>query len=318
MTNFLQHPLKALKLNKSAKSYMRGAIVIGIVLYLFYKLSQIGWAEIMAALPSSPLFYGLSIAVLLLPIWAERSAFKIVTENKIAAPFKVFARKHVMNKAVLAYSGEAYLIHELSEKAGLNVKRAAIIIKDLALLRTFVANLWVIILAGVAVVFGQSETLQNIAQASPALVVIVGLICVLVCSGTVIFFKKISNLPYGNGAKVAGVFLLRSLLIAAIMIAQWNLAIPGTPLSAWFIFMVVFSIARKSPIGGEMVFISVALTLPGLESQNASVAAMLMTILALNQLNYLITFLLTSGFPDLRKNKMIELTAKAIPLSTNM
>jgi hypothetical protein len=295
--------LQALTLSKSTKSYLRGAIAIGIVLYLFYKLSQIGWPEIIEALPNSPAFYLLSIAILLLPIWAERSAFKIVTENKVPAPIKVFARKHVMNKAVLAYSGEAYLVHKLSEQAGLKVKRSAIIIKDLALVRTFVANLWVIILALVAVVFGQSETLQNIAQASHALVVIVGLICVLVCAGTVIFFKKMSNVPYGNGAKVAGVFLLRSLMIAVIMIAQWSLAIPGTSLSTWFTFMVVFSIARKSPIGGEMVFITVALALPGLESQKASVAAMLMTVLALNQLNYLITFLLTSDFSGIEKNK---------------
>ncbi len=309
--------LKSLIPSRNLKPYIRGIIVFGVIIYLSYQLSKIGWLSIAQSIPDSPMFYILSAAILFVPILAERTAFKVATKDNFVPSLRVFTRKHVLNKAVLTYSGEAYLAHELSEQGGLSAKAAVTTIKDLALIRTFVANLWVIILALVAVIFGQAGTLQNIALTSPKLVVVVGLICLLVCLGTIVFFKKLSNLPYGRGAKVAAVFLLRSFLVAVIMIEQWSLAIPGNPLSVWFIFMVVFSIARKSPIGGEMVFISVALALPGLESHNASVAAMLMTLLALNQINYLFAFLLTSDLRALKKDKTIGVTYKLSDVSAH-
>lgn len=293
--------LKALSPRTNVNSYIRGIILFGIITYLTYQLSQIGWSNIIGSIPESPWFYILSLAAFITPVIAEIASFKITSENKISAPLRLFVRKHVLNKAVLAYSGEAYLVHELSQHNGLTVKKAATIIKDLALVRTFVANLWVIILVLAALILGNAATLEKITLTSPALIISVGLICLLVCAGTVVFFKKLTKLPYALGAKISGIFLFRSFIVASILTAQWSLAIPGIPLSVWFIFLVVFSLTRKSPVGGEMVFIGVALALPGLGGGSAEIAAMLLTILALNQVNYLLAFLMTSDFTGLVK-----------------
>jgi len=47
---------------KIVKTVLRGAVFLGIVLYLVTKLSSIGWANIIQSLPSSPVFYLLSVA----------------------------------------------------------------------------------------------------------------------------------------------------------------------------------------------------------------------------------------------------------------
>lgn len=308
--------LKASAASANAKTYIRRILLVSIIAYLFYRLSSIGWQDIVQALPSAPAFYFLSVIAFFAPVIAEVVAFKWVTAHQLAAPLGVFIRKHVLNKAVLAYSGEAYLVHELSQRNKLPLKRAATIIKDLALVRTFVANLWVIILVVAALLLGNTETLSNIARLSPALVIAVGLICVTICLGAVIFFKNLTNLAFVTGAKIAGVFLLRSVVVASVLTAQWALAIPGTAMSVWFLFLVVFVLARKSPIGGEMVFISVALALPGLSADSAAIAAMLVTIMALNQLNYFLAFLITGNGIKLGLSGVPKLNVLIMPHGT--
>lgn len=280
----------------SAKGLLHWVVLIAITLYLIHKLSLIGWADIWQSRPTSPLFYILSLAIMFLPIIADKITFDILTARRMILPLKIFIRKLALNKAVLTYSGEAYMAQQLSQIHKVKLKKAAIVIKDQTLVRTFVANLWVIILVLAALVFGNAGILQKIALISPALLISVNLICILVCAGALFFYHKLTTITFTLAAKIASVFLLRSFLVSVTLMAQWSLAMPVTALSVWFIFLVVFSLTRKSPVGGELVFVSVALTLPGLEQNSAQVAAMLVTLLALNQTNYFIAFLLTSDF----------------------
>ncbi len=308
--------LDSIMMRWNFKATLRWMLLTSIITYLLYNLSKIGWPDILAALPSSPVFYALSIAMFFTPIFAEMAAFKVVTDSKIAISCKVFIRKHVLNKAVLTYSGEAYLAQQLTKTKDINIKRGVIIIKDLALIRTFVANLWVVLLVLFAVILGRSEVIAHVAQSHPAILASAIVISLGISIGAVMFFSKLTNLAYKTGAKTAAIFLLRSTVVAAILVAQWSLAIPETALSVWCLFLVIFAVTRKSPIGGELVFISVALSIPGLTADSAALAAMLMTILALNQINYITAFILTSDFSDVKRG-WVKLTARPRKLVTS-
>jgi len=74
---------------------------------------------------------------------------------------------------------------------------------------------------------------------------------------------------------------------------QWNLASPGTEIGAWFIFLIVFSVAKKSPVGGELLFASIVVSLPGLGGDDAAIAAMLIAIAGVTQIIYVAGFLLS-------------------------
>lgn len=275
-------------------------VLLGIFAFLVYRLTLIGWTDIWQSLPTSPVFYLLSLVTFAAPLMAEILAFKKITKGSMQLPLKVFCRKHVFNKAVLSYTGEAYLTQRLSMLDKVSFRRAAIIIKDLALLRTFAANLWVVILVIAAIILGNADVLYKTALTSPALVIAVSFVCVFFCAASAIFFRKLTNIPVSMGVNVAGIYLFRSFIVAMILTVQWGLAMPGTSLSVWFIFLVIFSLTKKSPVGGELVFASVALTLPGLAGESSQVAAMLMAIIALNQFIYLCTFIVTSDFKALK------------------
>jgi len=282
--------------NKTVSSVLRVIVLFTICTYLFLKLTAIGWGNILQSLPSSPIFYGLSIVFVSLPIVIERIVFQIAAPSHGVPSYKVFTRKHVINKAVMNYAGEGYFVNELSKLDRLNLKSAAIIVKNLTLIRTFAANFWVILLVLAALTLGNSDVLSSIMSTSPHLVMAVGVTTIGACLAGVVFFRKLTRLKSSAASKIAAIYVMRSAIAAGVLIAQWSLILPGTPLAVWCLFLMVFFVAKKSPIGGDLVFVSVALTLPGFEGDSAAVAAMLLTMAAVVQMLYSLGFVLTSDF----------------------
>ena len=267
-----------------------------IFVYLAFKLSSIGWGNILHSLPTSPLFYALSIVFVFLPIITERIAFKFAAEGKPAPPFRMFIRKHVINKAVMNYAGEGYFVKQLSNLDAFDLRDAAILVKNLTLARTFAANFWIILLVLAALMFGNAGVFHKMMLVSPVLVIAVSIICVGVCIGAALFFQRLTRLDLNVAVKMTSFYLLRSFLAACVLIVQWSIVIPGASLSQWLLFLTVFFIAKKSPSGGDLVFVSVALTLPGLEGESAAVAAMLLMNAAVLQVLYSLGFVFTSEF----------------------
>ena len=271
----------------------RYAVLVAIIGYLFYQLSRIGFAEIAGALPSSPLFYALSILFVAAPIVAEILAFKTITGRRVGRDFKLFLRKHVLNKAVMNFSGDAFLVQRLSKNQDLNLRRAAIILKDMTLIRAFSANLWIISLVVAAILSGNSSVLERFTAISPGFVALTALLCLSFCAGAVLLFRKLTRLSSTTALKVSAIYLTRAAIVSGILMAQWSLASPGTSMGAWFIFLIVFSLTKKSPVGGELLFASIVVSLPGLGADNAAIAAMLIAIAGVTQLIYVAGYFLS-------------------------
>ena len=291
--------------NKLAKSILRYGFILVIFAYLTSKLSAIGWTNILQSLPSSPLFYVLSIAFVSLPVIAETLAFRLAAATETSPSLKTFIRKHVINKAVMNYAGEGYFVLQVSQLKGLNLSRAAIIIKDLNLARTFVANFWILFLILATVIFGNSSLLQKMIDISPVLAGLVGLLSLGVCLSGLVFFKKLTRLEFRIASKIAAIYFFRSCLAGCILIAQWSLILPGTALSVWALFLIVYFITKKSPVAGDLVFVSVAIALPGLGGDSAAVAAMLLTMTISLQVIYSLGFMLTTEIPKSEETRNI-------------
>jgi len=164
----IKHVISSLQLESSRMNrLLRGAMFLAIVGYLLFQLSGIGFGDIAKALPTSPLFYALSIGFVAAPVVAEILAFKTITGRKVGDDFKLFLRKHVLNKAVMNFSGDAFLVQRLSKYEGLDLRRAAIILKDMTLIRAFSANFWIVLLAIAAVLSGNFKVLQKISSSFP-------------------------------------------------------------------------------------------------------------------------------------------------------
>jgi len=293
------------KNNPTAGSFLRRAGLFAVFFYLMYQLSLIGWSEIFSALPTSPLFYLLSLAFVLTPVIAELVSFQKLSGLKVVKQGKLFVRKHVINEAIMSYAGEAYLVQRLAKLGVLEFKQAAIIIKDMALIRTFVANFWLLIIVLATIFMGNSSVLKTLATASSALVITVGTLSISACLGVVLLFSKLTRLDFSETSKIAAIYLSRSIVVAVILITQWSIAIPGKAFTEWFVFLVVLSISKKSPIGGDLLFASVVITLPSLGGNSPEIAAMLIAIAAVTQLIYFLSFVLTSDFNFFNRQKQI-------------
>ena len=269
-------------------------VVFGAVLaFLLFQLTKIGWGEIFSSLPQSPVFYLLTIGFVIAPVLAEIFAFQAIAGKKALHLSKLFMRKHVLNKAIMNFSGDAYLIHKLSKFDNMGLKKAAIILKDMTLIRAFIANAWIVGLVIVAICLSDTELLVSLASASPLLTLAICMFSATVVIAALFLFRKLTKLKYSTAMKVAGIYLVRSVVIGTILISQWRLAIPGTELSTWFLFLLVYYFTKKSPVGGELVFASIIISLPGLGAGSAEIAAMLISIAAVTQFLYFIGFILT-------------------------
>ena len=72
------------------KTVLRVALLFGVISYLFYQLSSIGWGEIWGALPTSPLFYALSLGFVLVPVVAEVFSFRVVAGREVGSLSRIF------------------------------------------------------------------------------------------------------------------------------------------------------------------------------------------------------------------------------------
>jgi len=70
-----------------------------------------------------------------------------------------------------------------------------------------------VFLALVAIALGKFDVLQSIAAVSPALVVVVSVLCVSVIGGGLILFRKLTRLKFKMAAKVAAIYVVRSCVI---------------------------------------------------------------------------------------------------------
>lgn len=275
---------------------LRIGIFSTVFLIIVQKLSLIGWGEIYTARPSNPVFYILAIALFMIPISTEIIACRIITGCKIPNSTRNFIRKHAYNEVIFSYMGEAYLTKVISKLPDFDLRRAAIAIKDQALIRTFVANAWLIVLIALVAIVGKSDILMDFTTTSPKDVGVIALISVGLFMLLIIFFRKLTRLPKRTAIEVAGIYFLKAAAVLVVQISQWNIAIPGTEISTWLLFAVLLALSKKSPSSGELVFVSVILTIPGLDVNEAGVAAMLITATAINQFILLAMFVITSDF----------------------
>jgi hypothetical protein len=89
-------------------SGLRWLFVGGIVAYLAYELTTIGWGEVARALPVTPWFYVLLLLMYgTLPL-TEAVLYGTAWGAQYRDLLPVLFRKRVLNNDVLGYSGEAY------------------------------------------------------------------------------------------------------------------------------------------------------------------------------------------------------------------
>lgn len=290
---------------------LRWATLAAILLFLIYRLTEIGWIKIIESRPTSLWFYLLSIVMfMVLPI-TDKINYRIMTGYHVPSGLKIFSRKQVFNEAVVSYAGETYLCPKLAALPEHNTRKALIAIKDNTLISAFVSNSWTIVLVLCVWLFGHSDILKQIWNLSPILIGGFGIFCILLYLASMILFRKLISRSMSEIWRVIVMHGARIFILAALQVTQWWSAMPATGLSIWIMFLAVQTLVKRVPINGDLIFLGVALSLPGFDvGDGAAITAMLVAAAAMNQLVHFGAFILTSDFK--RSTKPFPLADKAL------
>ena len=272
---------------KRALKIARRVLLAVIVAYLFYKLSTVGWMDVVNSLPTSPWFYVIFVLrYLSLPL-TEIPAYELVWRRPLWRHFTAFIRKRVYNFAVMGYSGEAFFTLWARRALAVSDRDILIGVKDNNILSALVSNVATVILI---VVLAASDNLKNGLDALPGSVVLFSLAFLSAFSlaaAVIVFRNKIIHLPDGMMPRLILIHGARMVLIIVLHATLYMSALPGAPLMSWLMFVALQLVLSRIPFvpNQDLLFLTAALHLaPIVDQPEAAIAGMLVAEAGLSQL----------------------------------
>lgn len=275
----------------------RTLFVVGVLVYLGYEILQIGWREVLAALPTNPLFYLIYLVLyFMLPV-VEVVLYRITWDFAVWRHFPVFLKKRIFNKDVLGYSGELYFYTwarrhlPFSDRAILKTIRDQNVVSSIA--STAVAAA---LLAGF-LYLGELSISDWLGRADLAYVaggVVVA--AVLVVLG-VRLRKYFFSMPWKTARLIFAIQAARSVAGQALMIAMWAAAMPEVGLRVWFTYSALSIIVTRLPFipNRDLIFLGAGVSLAGsVAVSEAGIAGMLAVTTVLGKVLNFVFFALLS------------------------
>lgn len=267
---------------------LRALMLVGVVAYLIYRFSEVGWREVLGALPSSPLFYIFFILRFLVLPLSELIIYQKIWNVPLAVHFPAFVRKRVFNFAVMGYSGEGFLTLWARRTLSVPTRKILSGVKDNNLLSALTSNIATVVV--IIFLFSIGELNRGISALPPGggVLFMIAFLTALTLSVSVIFFrKKIIALPGRMVTELLGIHFARIILILGLHAAMYSTAIPGPPVTAWFMFLALQLVLSRIPFipNQDLFFLGAALSLSAyVGASEAALAGMLVAEAGLSQI----------------------------------
>lgn len=275
----------------------------GVLAYLVYQLTEIGWQRVWESLPTTPWFYMLFLFLYFaLPV-SEQFIYRTSLDFSFWKGFPVFIQKKIYNADVLGYSGEAYLFlwgrKNLKESSG-HVLR---IIKDNNIISSVTSTLVSAVLLAIFLYIGQVN-LQKVIDLDRTYVYVGAAAVVAILISLVYFRHYIISMPLETASKIFGIHLFRLIFVYSVEIVQWMIVMPEVPLYIWFTYMAIKIISTRIPFlsSRDLLFIGASLEVSKfLNVSGAGIAGILLASNVLTKLMNLALYLTLS-----LKGKIVE------------
>lgn len=302
---------------RKALNIARKVVVFTIVGIIIYNLFEIGWMEVLQSLPTAPLFYILFLFIFVtLPV-AEIFIYRQVWPLRRRDIFKAMITKRVYNEEVMGYSGEFYLFvwgRKLLNKGDVEVLKN---IRDNNILSSVTSNSVAILLILSLLAFGVIDVGMFSGEVNIYYVIFFVVLLALLIFLFVQFRKYLFALTLKKALVVFSIYLGRFIIHHSLLIAQWSVAIPDTPLKIWLIFIAIVIAVNRIPFlpSRDLIFLWAGIELSRVLSMTtAAVAGMLLVSSALKKSTNLILFLLISYYsksPEMEKITSVGDLSKA-------
>ncbi|MBI1182022.1 MAG: hypothetical protein GC201_15865 [Alphaproteobacteria bacterium] len=273
------------------------ALFAALCIYLFQKLSLLGWHNLIAAAPSNPWFYATLLAAYLVLPSFEALIYGRIWRVRLWRDFPVFMRKKVLNEAVLGYSGEAYLYFWARHALRLPDSEIFAAIRDNNLISATVSTGLAIILAGAVCLSGELDVILRGDATLARRMTIALMASALVLLLVLVLRRRFSALPPSLSRWLFMANGSRLLMTETLQLVQWSIALPFVPAWTWLALLAGQTLLTRVPFlpNKELTVLAFGVTLAGvLSTSGVQLSGMLMAAAAASQGLNALAFVATS------------------------
>ena len=299
---------------KRLQQWISAGLSILILLLLAESIAALGWRQVVAALPSNPLFWLLFAgSYLLLPI----TDFIIYRRwwPLTAGDFGLFLKMRVMNEALFSYSGHTYLLVRAAallgidfdpdapskpimgrgEGHGLDPRTSPLAaVKDMAITSGLAGNLTTLAMLLLAIAMGGGAVITRAMDPSTVSVLLWSFGAMIVLNlGIVAFRHRVMSIPTRENMRAFWWHLFRVNGAHMLFVASWVAALPMIPFGTWFLLGALRMVIGRMPVPNkEILFAAIAVQLTG--DASVEVAALMAAQGALYLLFHVAAWLVAS------------------------
>lgn len=277
--------------------FVRRSLILVVTALIIWQIWNIGWDEVLKNLPSTPWFYIIAAILYVMLPTTELLIYTKLWNVKKRTLFRTFLIKRVYNEEVLGYSGELYLfskMRKVTKKPEMELMRD---VRDTNIISAIVSNVVAISLVAILILFGFIPVEKLLAQANLAYVGIGIFALIVIIAIAVQFRRHIFSLPFKTAFHIFWTYLLRFVLQNALLVVQWAVVLPETPIYVWLIYISTNIVLNRIPFlpAKDLVFVWIGIQLSGsLDVATAGLAGMLIVSSAMSRVANLIIYITLS------------------------
>lgn len=275
---------RRLRTHRALARRVRLLVQVAVWALLLWRLSRVGWGDVLASLPASPWFYAmLAASYAALPV-SDVLIYAAWWPVPRAALMRASFRKRVYNEDVVEYSGEAAFVG-WAEQAGIPRDRAFRDIRDNNILSAAVSMM--VTLTAAAAAFAWSGVGWNAATGQLAALAAVPL---LVLAGVLLVLRRRAfALPVRETLRSLAVNTGRMGIVSALTVGMWAVAVPSAPLRTWVVLLAAQLLVSRVPLvpAKDLLFVGIGVSLSAAigEAQAAVAGALVVQVAVVKLLN---------------------------------
>lgn len=279
----------------------------GVIIFLIYQLTNIGWHDFLKSLPTQPSFYLLFLLIFFaLPI-TEIFTYNLSWDLSFREGIPIFLKKRVFNKSVMEYSGELQLFTWARQKFHISDKEVFRVIRDNNIMSS-VASTFVAFSLLLAFLLGDQITLMKYLRNNSNIITIAGVafISVILLAVAYRFRKYFFSMSKKVALSVCGIHILRLIILNIAQVLQWHIVMPKIPLRIWFTFLSLQIILNRIPFlpNKDLIFIGTSLEVSKLINvSSAGLAGILVTHGVLEKITNVILYIAITILEKRKKAK---------------
>ncbi len=275
----------------------RIAFLLAIIAFLLYRLTAIGWGDIVRALPTNSWFYALWALLYMVFPAADSVIYHTLWRIPVLRTLPVFLRKRVYSLDILAYSGDLYLYFWARKRIDLPAKRLARTVRDVTILSAFASVFTSFVLLGIFLVTDKLPFVHTPDLEWLQYVIVGGIVLMIAFVVGFRIRRRFFSLSGGKTALAFGTHVMRMLLIFGLQVAQWAVVYPHVSFDGWIILVSIFIFINQIPVvsNKDLIFVGVGVEMAAYTGiSSASVAALLLSKTILDKVFNIIVYTYTS------------------------